>query len=278
MADRQVQIEFTKMKLELKRLVLSSIAILEEVQDQNPTTWDQLEEMMVTASESGDLGERLQSLVMSLMSSFAALGADVNNIQFAFLHSSLDELKQEVTRLMGVDEVDANPKVQALIEAFQDEVKRIASKPDILGPIFHLYADALINIIPNLLQKIDGNCSEEEKALFEQMKNNIKEALQTVATGLEAAKVTNLPTNWESFNEVADREVNLPLMSVQNQVVQALWGIVSHDPLIGRALIEQVTSDRALNILREVANELAGTTDEQALNQDLKDSNNKETK
>ena len=269
MADRQVQIEFTKMKLELKRLVLSSIAILEEVQDQNPTTWDQLEEMMMTAAESGDLGERLQSLVMSLMSSFAALGADVNNIQFAFLHSYLDELKQEATRLMGVDEVDANPKVQALIEAFQDEVKRIASKPDILGPIFHLYADALINIIPNLLQKIDGNCSEEEKTLFEQMKNNLKETLQTVATGLEAAKVTNLPTNWESFSEVADREVNLPLMSVQNQVVQALWGIVSHDPQIGRALIEQVTSDRALNILREVANELTGTTKEQALDQDL---------
>ena len=152
-ADRLVQIEFTKMKLELKRLVLSSIAILEEVQDQNPTTWDQLEEMMMTAAESGDLGEKLQSLVMSLMSSFAALGADVNNIQFAFLHSSLDELKQEATRLMGVDEVDANPKVQALIEAFQDEVKRIASKPDILGPIFYLYADALINIIPTLLQK-----------------------------------------------------------------------------------------------------------------------------
>ena len=183
------------------------------------------------------------------------------------------ELEQEVTRL-----IVANPKVQALIEAFQDEVKRIASKPDILGPIFHLYADALINIIPNLLQKIDGNCSEEEKTLFEQMKNNLKETLQTVATGLEAAKVTTLPTNWESFNEVSDREVNLPLMSVQKQVVQALWGIVSHDPQIGRALIEQVTSDRALNILREVANELAGTTDEEPLNQDLKDSNDKETK
>ena len=30
MADRQVQIELTKMKLELKRLLLSTIAILEE--------------------------------------------------------------------------------------------------------------------------------------------------------------------------------------------------------------------------------------------------------
>ena len=79
MADRQVQIEFTNIKLELKRLLVSSIAILEEVQDQNPTTWDQLEEMMMTAAESGDLDERIQSLMMSLISSFAALGADVNN-------------------------------------------------------------------------------------------------------------------------------------------------------------------------------------------------------
>ena len=233
----------------------------------------------MTAAESGDLGERIQCLAMQSLASLAALGATsadvfrMKNIQFAFLHSSLDELEQEVTRLMV-----ANPKVEALIEAISNEVERIASKPAILGPIFHLYADALINIIPNLLQKIDGNCSEEKKALFEQMKSYLKETLQTVATGLEAAKVTNLPTNWESFNEVADREVNLPLMSVQNQVVQALWGIVSHDPLIGRALIEQVTSDRALNILREVANELTGTTDEEPLNQELKDSNDKETK
>ena len=67
-------------------------------------------------------------------------------------------------------------------------------------------------------------------------------------------------------------------MNHEVKVVQALWGIVSHDPQIGRALIEQVTSDRALNILREVANELTGTTDEEPLNQELKDSNNKETK
>ena len=77
MADRQVQIEITKIKLEWKRLLLSSLAILEEVQDQmvigNLPSWDQLKEMM-TAAESGDLDERIQSLVMSLMSSFAALG------------------------------------------------------------------------------------------------------------------------------------------------------------------------------------------------------------
>ena len=156
----------------------------------------------------------------------------------------------------------ANPKVQALIEAFQNEVKRIASKDAIRGGILTLYQETFLQ-----LQKIDGNCSEEEKTLFEQMKNNLKETLQTVATGLEAAKVTNLPTNWESFNEVSDREVNLPLMSVQKQVVHALWGIVSHDPQIGRAFIEQVTSDRAINILRAVAKELTG--DEESLDQDL---------
>ena len=139
MADRQVQIEFANIKLELKRLLLSSIAILEEVQDQNPTTWDQLKEMMMTAAESGDLDERIQSLVMSLMSSFAALGADVNNIQFTFLHSSRDELEQEVRRLMV-----ANQKVQALIEAFQNEVRLIASKDAICGGILTLCQETFL--------------------------------------------------------------------------------------------------------------------------------------
>ena len=88
MADIKVQIEFTKMKLELKRLLLSTIAILEEVQEQYPTTWDPLKEMMMTAAESGNLGERIQCLAMQSLASLAALGAtsaDVNNIQFAFL-------------------------------------------------------------------------------------------------------------------------------------------------------------------------------------------------
>ena len=102
------------------------------------------------------------------------------------------------------------------------------------------------------------------------MKNNLKEILQAVASGLEAAKVTNLPTTLESFNEVADREVNFPLMSMQNQVVQAFCYIVSHDPEIGRAVLEQVTSDRALNVLKAVANELSGTTEDQAMDQEAK--------
>ena len=173
---------------------------------------------MMTAAESGDLGERLQGLAMSLMSSFAALGADVNNIQFAFLHSSRDELEQEVRRLMV-----ANPKVQALIEAFQNEVRRIASKDAIRGGILTLCQETFLQ-----LQRIDGNCSEEEKALFERMKYNFKETIKTVATGL--ADLTGHLTNRllikivKSTFHVADqdREVNFPLISVQIQALSLM--------------------------------------------------------
>ena len=149
MADRQVQIEFANIKLALERLLQSSITIMEEVQDQNPATWEQLQEMMMNAADSGDWNERMHNLVMSLMSSLAALGnVNVSSIQLAILHSSLENMEEELTRLML-----GNPKGQALIEAIQNEVTQIVSKPEIIGPIFHLYADVLINIIPNLLQK-----------------------------------------------------------------------------------------------------------------------------
>ena len=46
----------------------------------------------------------------------------------------------------------ANPKVQALIEAFQNEVRRIASKDAIRGGILTLYQETFLQ-----LQKIDGN-------------------------------------------------------------------------------------------------------------------------
>ena len=134
----------------------------------------------MTAAESGDLGERIQCLAMQSLASLAALGATsadvfrMKNIQFAFLHSSRDELEQEVRRLMV-----ANPKVQALIEAFQNEVRRIASKDAIRGGILTLCQETFLQ-----LQRIDGNCSEEEKALFERMKYNFKETIKTVATGL----------------------------------------------------------------------------------------------
>ena len=83
MADRQVQIEFAKIKLALVRLLQSSITIMEEVQDQNPTTWEQLQEMMMNAADSGDWNERMHNLVISLMSSLDALGVNVSIIQLA---------------------------------------------------------------------------------------------------------------------------------------------------------------------------------------------------
>ena len=78
MADREVQIELSKMRVELKKLLQSSVAIFEEVQGQNPTTWDQFSEMMRTEAESSDLDEREQSLEMSWRSSLDALGINTN--------------------------------------------------------------------------------------------------------------------------------------------------------------------------------------------------------
>ena len=63
MAETDVQSELTKIKLELKRLLQSSVAILESVQGQNPTSWDQLKMMLKTAAESGDWNERIQNWV-----------------------------------------------------------------------------------------------------------------------------------------------------------------------------------------------------------------------
>ena len=45
-----------------------------------------------------------------------------------------------------------------------------------------------------------------------------------------------------------------------------------------RTKTQEDSRPREPKILREVANELTGTTDEEPLNQDLKDSNDKETK
>ena len=106
MAERQVQ---TKMKLELKRLVLSSIAIFEEVQGQSPTTWDQFSEMMRTKGESSVLDEREHSLDMSWRSSLDALGINTNY--------SL-EVKPGTLTLRWIDdateqEVVATPRMQA---------------------------------------------------------------------------------------------------------------------------------------------------------------------
>ena len=66
------------MGVELKKVLQSSVALFEEVQGQNPTTWDQFSEMMRTEAESSDLDERKQSLDMSWRSSLDALGINTN--------------------------------------------------------------------------------------------------------------------------------------------------------------------------------------------------------
>ena len=129
MADRQVQFELAKIKLELTGfafLVQSSMTKVEELTEE----LTKLEDLKV-------------------------------------------ELEREETRLMV-----GNPKKQARLESIQSEITKIVSKPAIIGPIFHLYADVLINIIPNILEKIDGNTTDEERALIEKMKNNIKDTLE----------------------------------------------------------------------------------------------------
>ena len=78
MADRVVQTELSRLGVELKKVLQSSVALFEEVQGQNPTTWDQFSEMMRTEAESSDLDERKQSLDMSWRSSLDALGINTN--------------------------------------------------------------------------------------------------------------------------------------------------------------------------------------------------------
>ena len=87
MADREVQIQLSKMRGELKKLLLTSVAILEEVQGQNPSTWGQFSEMMRTAAVESDLEEREQSLDMSWRSSLVALGINTKY----HLHFSVDK-------------------------------------------------------------------------------------------------------------------------------------------------------------------------------------------
>ena len=78
MVKTDLQNELTKIKVELMRLLQSSVAILESVQGQNPTSWDQLKMMLKTAAESGDWNERIQNWVMTVKSSRAALGINTN--------------------------------------------------------------------------------------------------------------------------------------------------------------------------------------------------------
>ena len=109
MADREVKIQLSKMGGELKKVLQASVAILEEVQGQNPSTWGQFSEMMRTAAVDSDLEERVQSLDMSWRSSLDALGINTNY--------SL-EVKPGTLTLRWIDdtteqEVVATPRMQA---------------------------------------------------------------------------------------------------------------------------------------------------------------------
>ena len=78
MAETDVQIELTKIKLELKRLLQSSVAILEKFQGRNQTSWDQSKMTLKTKAESDDWNEKIQNWVRDLQSSHAALGINTN--------------------------------------------------------------------------------------------------------------------------------------------------------------------------------------------------------
>ena len=69
MAETDVQIHLTKIKLELKRLLQSAVAILEKVQGQNPTSRDQLNMILDTTAESEHWDERIQTYRMNVKSS-----------------------------------------------------------------------------------------------------------------------------------------------------------------------------------------------------------------
>ena len=74
MAETDVQSELTKIKPELKRLLQSSVAILEKVHGQNPTSWDQLMLMLKTAAQSSASPRFLESV----LACYAALGINTN--------------------------------------------------------------------------------------------------------------------------------------------------------------------------------------------------------
>ena len=115
MAETDIQSHLTKIKLELKRLLQSAVAILEKVQGQNPTSRDQLNMILDTTAESEHWDERIQTYKMNVKSSLAALGINTTNLQY------------KVTTKKWIDvttgqEVVANPIMQALAESIQSEI------------------------------------------------------------------------------------------------------------------------------------------------------------
>ena len=132
MAETDIQSHLTKIKLELKRLLQSAVAILEKVQGQNPTSWDQLDQMMMkTAAESSGLDEMIQNYVMILESSPAALGINTNfqykvsieseNLKTVDGETLLDTNQKWIDVTTGQEFV-ATPIMQALAESIQSEI------------------------------------------------------------------------------------------------------------------------------------------------------------
>ena len=133
MAETDVQSELTKLKLELKRLLQSSVAILESVQGQNPTSWDQLKMMLKTAAESGDWNERIQNWVMAVKSSHAALGINTNfeyEVSAGFGGETVNgetfvdtnHITKKWIDVTTGQEFVATPIMQALAESIQSEI------------------------------------------------------------------------------------------------------------------------------------------------------------
>ena len=117
MAGTDVEIEVANIKLETRRLLQSSVAILEKVQALTriqPTSWDQLKMMLETTAEYDDWDEKIQNWLMNVKSSLAALGINTN-------------FQYKVTTKKWIDvttgqEFVATPIMQALAESIQSEI------------------------------------------------------------------------------------------------------------------------------------------------------------
>ena len=259
MAETDLHNELTKIKVELMRLLQSSVAILESVQGQNPTSWDQLKMMLKTAAESGDWNERIQNWVMAVKSSHAALGINTNfeyEVSAGFGGETVNgetfvdtnHITKKWIDVTTGQEVVATPNMQALDEAIQNEITQIVSKPDVLEAIFHLYTEVLMIIIPNLVRHIiraEDNFFNEDLEIFAHSFFCTQQYQYWLASLLSCLlEAADLKTTWESFEEATDKDLNF------------LRGMSEKDQI-------EVTLERVQNVLRVVANDLTGNEETQ---------------
>ena len=110
MTDRQVQIEFAKNKANTGEAIAVIYYNYGGSPGPEPTTWEQLQEMMMNAADSGDWNETMHNLVMSLMLSLVALGnVNVSSIQLAILHSSWGKPGGRVDQIYDGQSEGASP-------------------------------------------------------------------------------------------------------------------------------------------------------------------------